>query len=82
MLIDPCIPDSWDGYEVDRVFRGKNLHIEVKNPEHVCKGISYLVVNGEKIESAVIPVSMLKDGDNKIEAVMGKDAQKVEFERL
>jgi cellobiose phosphorylase len=82
MLIDPCIPDTWDGYSVDRVFRGKNLHIEVRNPEHVCKGIAYIVVNGEKLDSAVIPVSKLKDGDNMIEAVMGAAAQKVVFERL
>ena len=82
MLIDPCIPDSWDGFEVERVFRGKNLHIEVKNPEHVCKGVAYITVNGEKIDSAVIPVSKLVDGDNKIEAVMGKNACEVPFERL
>ena len=82
MLIDPCIPDSWDGFEVERSFRGKKLHIEVKNPEHVCKGISYIVVNGEKLESAVIPVDKLADGENKIEAVMGKNAQSVPFERL
>ena len=82
MLIDPCIPDSWDGFTVDRQFRGKMLHIEVKNPEHVCKGVSYIVVNGEKIDSAVVPVSKLKDGDNTIEAVMGKDAKEVPFTRL
>ena len=38
LIIDPCIPASWDGFEVDRIFRGKKLHISVSNPEHIQKG--------------------------------------------
>ncbi|MBO4424855.1 MAG: N,N'-diacetylchitobiose phosphorylase, partial [Spirochaetales bacterium] len=38
LVIDPCIPASWDGFEVDRVFRGKKIHITVKNPLHIQKG--------------------------------------------
>ena len=38
LVVDPCIPASWDGFEVDRIFRGKKLHISVSNPEHIQKG--------------------------------------------
>ena len=71
MMIDPCVPDSWDGFKVQRRFRGKILHIEVKNPNHVCKGVVELTLNGEKISGNVIPAEKL-GADNTIVAVMGK----------
>ncbi|MFA6938552.1 MAG: glycosyl hydrolase family 65 protein, partial [Treponema sp.] len=71
MMIDPCVPDSWDGFKVQRRFRGKKLNIEVKNLSHVCKGIAELSLNGEKLTGNVIPADKLKD-ENTIVAVMGK----------
>ena len=65
----------------DRRWRGMNLHIEVKNPEHVNKGIEYIEVDGKRLDSAVIPVAELKDG-SKIIAHMGKKAVPVENARL
>ncbi len=38
LVIDPCIPSSWDGFEMDRRFRGRDVHIVVKNPLHLEKG--------------------------------------------
>ncbi len=38
LVIDPCIPASWDGFEVDRVFRGRKVHVKVSNPKHLQKG--------------------------------------------
>ena len=81
LLIDPCIKHDWDGYTVERRWRKMNLHIEVKNPEHVSKGIAYLEVDGKRLDAAVIPVGMLKDG-SKIVAVMGKAAVEVKAERV
>ena len=81
MLIDPCIPHDWDGFSVRRRWRGKILNIKVENPEHINKGISYIEVNGTKLDAAVIPFDMLKD-QNEIKAVMGKDAKEVPVERL
>lgn len=82
MLIDPCIRHDWDGFRVERMWRGKKLSIEVKNPQHVCRGIEYITVNGERIDSAVVPAEKLRAGDNTIIAYMGKKAADVPFERL
>ncbi|HLP24053.1 MAG TPA: glycosyl hydrolase family 65 protein, partial [Acidobacteriota bacterium] len=38
LRIDPCIPKTWPGFTVKRVFRGKTVHIEVKNPAGVNRG--------------------------------------------
>ena len=81
LLIDPCLPKKWDGFKVERRWRGMNLSIEVKNPSHICKGISSIEVDGKKIDSAEIPVSALKDG-SKIVAVMGENALSANWERL
>lgn len=55
LLIDPCIPDSWDGYKVTRKFRGATYQIEVKNPNHVQRGVASITVDGQPIEGNVIP---------------------------
>jgi cellobiose phosphorylase len=55
LVVDPCIPSSWDGFKVERKFRGVVYQINVKNPSHVCKGVASIIVNGEKIDGKVIP---------------------------
>lgn len=81
LLIDPCIKHDWDGFKVERRWRGMNLKIEVKNPEHICKGIEYIEVDGKRIDSNYIPLADLKDG-SQIVAVMGKNAKTHPVERV
>ncbi len=56
LRVDPCIPDSWSGYEVDRTFRGARYHIRVDNPAHVCRGVRLVTVNGVPAEGNLIPL--------------------------
>jgi cellobiose phosphorylase len=48
LLLDPCIPQAWDGFKVQRIFRGAHYFIEVKNPEHVNCGVKELWVDGAR----------------------------------
>lgn len=48
--INPCIPTAWDGFSMKRVFRGATYQIEIKNPNHISKGVAQLIVNGTKID--------------------------------
>jgi len=48
LVVDPCIPAAWDGFRVQRQFRGAHYMIEVKNPEHVNSGVKEILVDGEK----------------------------------
>lgn len=68
--IDPCIPKAWPGFTMERTFRGKKLHLEVKNPDGVMKGVKTLTVDGEAIDGNVIDPDCLRDG-SRILAVMG-----------
>jgi cellobiose phosphorylase len=70
LMIDPCIPSDWDGYKVSRKFRNATFEISVTNPNHVCKGVKKLVLDGKEIEGNIIPV--LDDGKvHNVEVVMG-----------
>ena len=70
LKIDPSIPAAWDGLNATRQFRGATYDIKVTNPNHVNKGIKSVTVDGNAIESNVLPVF----GDGKthtVEVVMG-----------
>ena len=57
LIIDPCIPDTLESYEVTRVFRGVKYHITVQNPDHKEKGVSSLTVNRETLAGNKVPFS-------------------------
>jgi len=69
LKIDPSIPASWDGYTVKRVFRGAEFNIKVENPNHVCKGVKFLTVDGNAIDGNVI--SGITSGKHDVVVVLG-----------
>jgi len=53
LSISPIIPGSWDGFNMNRIFRGVSYEINI---ERVGTGNSVqLIVDGEKIEGNIIP---------------------------
>src|SRR5690554_3286640 len=44
LVVDPCIPTAWDGFEVTRTFRGKRVRVRVQNPHHVSRGVAGMEV--------------------------------------
>ncbi|WP_373264064.1 GH36-type glycosyl hydrolase domain-containing protein [Hungatella hathewayi] len=61
LKIAPSIPKEWEGFEIDKAFRGKHLHITVYNPEHAESGFKKLTVDGVQMEENYIPAEMLKE---------------------
>lgn len=61
LRIAPSIPKTWDNFEIDKDFRGKHLHILVKNPAHLESGCSKLLVNGQEIKGNYIPEEMMSE---------------------
>ncbi|MEO3946766.1 N,N'-diacetylchitobiose phosphorylase [Gorillibacterium sp. CAU 1737] len=70
LRIDPCVPDNWTEFSMVREFRGKNLNVQVKNPNGVQKGIASIVLNGTPIEGKLIPEQLLK-AENDVVITMG-----------
>ncbi|MFH1197561.1 MAG: glycosyl hydrolase family 65 protein [bacterium] len=55
LLIDPNIPKEWDKFFVKRSYRGCEYHITVNNDEHVSQGVKYILIDGNKINSNIVP---------------------------
>jgi cellobiose phosphorylase len=70
LLIDPCIPEEWKEYTVNRIFRGTKYRIIVKNPDGVCKGIKKVIIDGKEHDSNIIPI-LKNDIEHIVEVVMG-----------
>ena len=70
LMIDPCIPSSWDGFDITRKFRGATYQIKVTNPNKVQKGVKKLVVDGKEVAGNIIPI-MPKGKTYKVEVIMG-----------
>ncbi|MRR31549.1 N,N'-diacetylchitobiose phosphorylase, partial [bacterium] len=56
LRIDPCIPSAWDSFNVTRRFRGQVWKIKVHNPDHVCKNVVKMIVDGAEVPGNLIPV--------------------------
>lgn len=50
LKIDPCIPAEWDGFTVQRIWRGSTYQIAVENPHHVMKGVAEMWIDGKKAD--------------------------------
>lgn len=58
--ISPSVPESWDEFTIDKLFRGRKLHITVRRA-----GERRVWVNGFELLGGYIPESML-ESDNEI----------------
>jgi cellobiose phosphorylase len=55
LRIDPCIPPDWNGFTVQRTFRGTRYRIAVKNPGHLSKGTTEIRLDGRLLKDNLIP---------------------------
>jgi cyclic beta-1,2-glucan synthetase len=70
VVIDPCIPHGWHGFEIAYRHGTARYEIAVENPLGVCRGVLSLNVDGKKIDGNRIPLA--DDGAvHKIQVVLG-----------
>jgi len=56
LIIDPCVPDEWGNYTVNRRFRGTNYKINIIN-KFKSNSVKELLVNGTKINGNIIDIN-------------------------
>ncbi len=61
LRIAPAVPRDWKEFEIRRTFRGKRLHILVRNPDGKESGCASLTVNGASMPGDYVPASALTD---------------------
>ena len=69
LRLSPSIPAAWDGFTMEKSFRGKKLHITVQNPAHKESGFTSLMLNGAAMPDNYIPADKLA-AENKIVLTM------------
>ena len=69
LLISPAIPEEWDGFTMEKTFRGKKLFITVDNLAHREGNPTRMVVNGVEREAGLIADSELQ-AENRITIIM------------
>ena len=69
LRIAPSIPKEWEQFEIEKDFRGKHLHIVVKNRNHAQCGCIKMIVNGVETDGSYVTESMLTD-HTEIEYIM------------
>jgi len=70
LRIDPCIPKAWKGFNAVRRYRGNTYHIAVRNPNGVSRGVKSMMVNGQRLEGNILPVSQATDQPVNVEVVL------------
>ena len=70
LVISPAIPAEWDGFKMEKNFRGTHLSINVLNPDHVESGVKEITLNGEKLCGNLVPADKLK-AENEVVVVLG-----------
>ena len=61
LRINPSVSHEWKEFEISKLFRGKKLHIVVKNPAGAESGVVSMTVNGEAYADNYIPAEKLQD---------------------
>ena len=69
ILISPAIPSEWDGFTMEKVFRGKKLHIKVDNTAHKEGNPEKIILNGVERPAELIPEGDLQ-AENDITVIM------------
>ncbi len=54
LCIDPCLPDELTKISIERTYRGAIYHIHVVKPEGVEKGVTSMLVNGQKVDGNLV----------------------------
>jgi cellobiose phosphorylase len=70
LRLDPCIPPEWEGFSVERSFRGNRFHIRVYNSQHVSRGVIKVTVDGAEIEGNLVKLEV-SGGEHLVEVWLG-----------
>lgn len=64
VCIDPCIPTSWEGFTMDRMYRGCKVTVVSGQLPHEGAKAKALCVDGVRLEGNFVPANMLEGKDS------------------
>jgi len=72
LLLDPCIPKAWPGFEIVFRYRSARYEIAVENPRGVSRGVASASLDGNALPQGPTRVPLVDDGAvHKVKVVLG-----------
>ena len=72
LLLDPCIPKAWPGFEMTFRYRSTYYEISVENPLSVSRGILATKLDGEMLSGKQALIPLVDDGkSHRVQVVLG-----------
>jgi cyclic beta-1,2-glucan synthetase len=72
LVIDPCIPRAWPGYELDFRYHSARYEIVVKNPQGVSRGVVSTELDGVPLEPGTAAIPLVPEaGTHRVRIVLG-----------
>ena len=72
LLIDPCIPRAWPGYEIDFRYRSARYEIVVENPQGVSRGVASSELDGQALTGGGAAIPLADDGvTHRVRVILG-----------
>lgn len=75
LLLDPCIPRGWPGFEIDFRYRSARYRIAVDNPGGVCRGVLSIELDDEILTGNKRCLIPLADDDitHRVQVILGSE---------
>jgi cyclic beta-1,2-glucan synthetase len=72
LLIDPCVPRAWRRFDIVFRYHSTRYEIGVENPRGVSRGVSELMLDGEKVPGTRLGLQLVDDGvTHRVKALLG-----------
>jgi cyclic beta-1,2-glucan synthetase len=72
LVLDPCIPRAWPGYEIDFRYHSARYEIVVENPQGVCRGVASSELDGRSLPVGDATIPLVDDGaTHRVRVVLG-----------
>jgi cyclic beta-1,2-glucan synthetase len=64
LVINPCIPRAWSGFEITYKYGSSRFRIAVENPHGVSRGVAQACLDGREIPSSPCEIPLVDDGSD------------------
>ncbi len=72
LILAPCIPEEWPGFEITFRHRSARYDISVENPHGVCRGVAYAELDGKALPDDQTRITLIDDrGIHKVRVILG-----------
>ena len=73
LVLEPCIPSAWGGYEIDFRYHSARYHIVVENPQGVSRGVASASLDGRTLTGSGATIPLADDGaTHSVRVVLGQ----------